>query len=168
MKNVLSTLGVVLASLLIAAFVFLAARGLIDPSAASARFGAAATDAAGQFYYRVYLSRNLVIVLAAAAFLVLRRWRPLAIVMTLVILLPLFDISSLKANGIQPPRLPLHRAGVGRGHFGLVVDQSQGRRQVAESPVICAPSDRRCLCPEGRALPYGVALSPLRVGVDIN
>lgn len=103
MKNVLSTLGVVLASLLIAAFVFLAARGLIDPSAASARFGAAATDAAGQFYYRVYLSRNLVIVLAAAAFLVLRRWRPLAIVMTLVILLPLFDISSLKANGIQPP-----------------------------------------------------------------
>jgi predicted signal transduction protein with EAL and GGDEF domain len=103
MKNLLSALGVVLAGLLIAAFVFLAARGLADPATASARFGEAATDAAGQFYYRVYLSRNLVIVLAAAAFLVLRRWRPLAILMTLVILLPLFDIFSLRANGTQPP-----------------------------------------------------------------
>ena len=99
MKNLLSALGVVLAGLLIAAFVFLAARGLADPATASARFGEAATDAAGQFYYRVYL----VIVLAAAAFLVLRRWRPLAILMTLVILLPLFDIFSLRANGTQPP-----------------------------------------------------------------
>ena len=62
MKRSLDIAAVVLTSLLLLAFAGLSLRGLIDPQAASARFGSPVSDAAGALFYRVYLSRNLVIV----------------------------------------------------------------------------------------------------------
>ena len=48
--------------LLLLGFAILSVRGLIDPQQASARFGEKVSDPAGALFYRVYLSRNLVIV----------------------------------------------------------------------------------------------------------
>ena len=62
MKKVLGNVGVGFAVLLIVAFVFFGIRGIMDPTAASMRFGLPADDPAEMFYYRVYLARNLVIV----------------------------------------------------------------------------------------------------------
>ena len=87
------------------AYVVLALRGLIDPQQASARFGAPVSDAAGALFCRVYLSRNLVIVVASAIFLVSRQWTALAVVLTVAALLPLFDMSVLALNGVTPPAL---------------------------------------------------------------
>jgi hypothetical protein len=105
MKRVLDIATTVLTSLLLLAFVVLALRGLIDPRQASARFGAPVSDAAGALFYRVYLSRNLVIVAASAILLVSRQWTALAVVLTVAALLPLFDMSVLALNGVTPPAL---------------------------------------------------------------
>jgi hypothetical protein len=78
---------------------------LFDPQAASARFGAPVSDAAGALFYRVYLSRNLVIVAAGAIFLLSRQWTALAILLTIAAFLPLFDMSVLALNGVTPPAL---------------------------------------------------------------
>jgi hypothetical protein len=78
-------------------------RGLIDPQSASARFGSAVSDPAGTLFYRVYLSRNLVIVLVGAILLLARLWTPLAILLTATALLPLFDMAVLSASGVTPP-----------------------------------------------------------------
>jgi hypothetical protein len=83
MKRALDIATTVLTSLLLLAFVILVLRGLIDPQQASARFGAPVSDAAGALFYRVYLSRNLVIVAAGAIFL----------------------LSVLALNGVTPPAL---------------------------------------------------------------
>ncbi|HEX9470403.1 MAG TPA: DUF4267 domain-containing protein, partial [Bradyrhizobium sp.] len=80
--------------------------GLIDPQPAAARFGAPVSDAAGALFYRVYLSRNLVIVVAGAIFLLSRQWTALAILLTAAAVLPLFDMSVLLLNGLTPP--PVH------------------------------------------------------------
>ena len=74
MKRALDIATTVLTSLLLLAFVILVLRGLIDPQQASARFGAPVSDAAGALFYRVYLSRNLVIVAAGVIFLLSRQW----------------------------------------------------------------------------------------------
>ena len=76
---------------------------LIDPQSASARFGSAVTDPAGTLFYRVYLSRNLVIVIAGAILLVMRQWRALSILLTVTAALPLFDMAVLSASGVMPP-----------------------------------------------------------------
>jgi hypothetical protein len=87
------------------AFVILVLRGLIDPQQASARFGAPVSDAVGAMFYRVYLSRNLVIVAAGAVFLLSRQWTALAVLLTAAAFLPLFDMSVLALNGVTPPAL---------------------------------------------------------------
>ena len=105
MKRALDIATTVLTSLLLLAFVILVLRGLIDPQQASARFGAPVSDAAGAMFYRVYLSRNLVIVAAGAIFLLSRQWTALAILLTIAAFLPLFDMSVLALNGVKPPAL---------------------------------------------------------------
>jgi hypothetical protein len=105
MKRALDIATTVLSSLLLLAFVILVLRGLIDPQQASARFGAPVSDAAGALFYRVYLSRNLVIVAAGAIFLLSRQWAALAILLTIAAFLPLFDMSVLALNGVTPPAL---------------------------------------------------------------
>jgi hypothetical protein len=59
-------------------------------------------DAAGALFYRVYLSRNLVIVASGAIFLLLRQWTPPAVLVTIAAVLPLFDMSFLWLNGLTP------------------------------------------------------------------
>jgi hypothetical protein len=95
----------VLTALLLFGFAVLSFRGLIDPQQASGRFGTAVSDPAGALFYRVYLSRNLVIVAAGAIFLVLRLWKPLAILLTITAALPVFDMSVLSLSGVTPPAL---------------------------------------------------------------
>src|ERR1700679_1247519 len=103
MKRSLDIIAVGLTALLLLGFAVLSLRGLIDPQQASTRFGTPVSDAAGALFYRVYLSRNLVIVVAGAIFLLLRQWRPLAILLTVTAILPLFDMSVLSLNGVTPP-----------------------------------------------------------------
>jgi hypothetical protein len=103
MKRSLDIATTALTALMLLAFVVLALRGLIDPQQASARFGAPVSDAAGALFYRVYLSRNLVIAAAGVIFLLSRQWTPLAILLTAAAFLPVFDMSVLALNGVTPP-----------------------------------------------------------------
>jgi Domain of unknown function (DUF4267) len=103
MRKPLDIAATTLTALLLLGFAALALRGLIDPQSASARFGSAVTDPAGALFYRVYLSRNLVIVVAGAILLVMRQWRALSILLTVTAALPLFDMVVLSASGIMPP-----------------------------------------------------------------
>ena len=105
MKRSLNIAAMVLTALLLFGFAVLSFRGLIDPQQASGRFGTAVSDPAGALFYRVYLSRNLVIVAAGAIFLVLRLWKPLAILLTITAALPVFDMSVLSLSGVTPPAL---------------------------------------------------------------
>ena len=103
MKRTLDIAAIVLTALLLFGFAVLSLRGTIDPQEASARFGAEVTDAAGALFYRVYLSRNLVIVVSGAVLLLMRQWTPLAILLTVTAALPLFDMTVLSLNGVTPP-----------------------------------------------------------------
>ena len=105
MKRSLDIAAMVLTALLLFGFAVPSFRGLIDPQQASGRFGTAVSDPAGALFYRVYLSRNLVIVAAGAIFLVLRLWKPLAILLTITAALPVFDMSVLSLSGVTPPAL---------------------------------------------------------------
>src|SRR3954462_7934180 len=98
MKKSLDIAATVLTVLLLLGFAALSLRGLIDPQSASARFGTAVSDSAGTLFYRVYLSRNLVIVAAGAMFLLTRHWTALSILLTATAALPLFDMSVLSAS----------------------------------------------------------------------
>ncbi|MEO5859534.1 MAG: hypothetical protein ABIR33_11365 [Pyrinomonadaceae bacterium] len=62
------------------------------------RFGLPADDPAEMFYYRVYLARNLVIVLAGLVLLALKQWRSVAILLTTALALPIFDAVSSTTN----------------------------------------------------------------------
>src|SRR3982750_364384 len=95
MKRSLDIAAVALASLLLLGFALLSVRGLIDPESASARFGASVNDASRALFYRVALSRNLVIVAAGAIFLLPRQGLPLAVLVTAPAALPVFDMSAL-------------------------------------------------------------------------
>ena len=106
MKRSLDIAAIVVTGLLLLGFAVLSIRGLIAPQPASARFGTAVSDAAGALFYRVYLSRNLVIVASGAIFLFSRQWKPLAILLTMTALLPLFDMSVLSLDGVTPPAFP--------------------------------------------------------------
>ncbi len=77
--------------------------GVTGPEKASVGYGMPVTDAAGALFYRVFASRNLVIVAAAAIFLILRMWNPLAILVTLTSALAVFDMGVLTAYGRSPP-----------------------------------------------------------------
>ena len=91
MQNTLGNVGVVFAVILTLAFVVFGVRGIYDPTAASMRFGLPADDPAEMFYYRVYLARNLVIVLAGLTLLALRQWKSVAGLLTAALALPIFD-----------------------------------------------------------------------------
>ena len=103
MKRTLDIAAVALTALLLLGFAVLSLRGLINPQAASARFGAEVSDGAGSLFYRVYLSRNLAIVVCGAILLLLRQWTPLAILLTVTAALPLFDMAVLSSSGVTPP-----------------------------------------------------------------
>jgi len=103
MKKSLDLAATVLTALLLLGFAVLALRGLIDPQGASARFGTTVSDSAGALFYKVYLSRNLVIVIAGAALLILRMWKALAILISATALLPIFDMAVLSQSGVTPP-----------------------------------------------------------------
>ena len=103
MKRSLDIAAIAMTSLLLLAFAVLSLRGLIDPQTASARFGTPVSDIAGSLFYRVYLSRNLVIVASGAIFLLWRQWTPLAVLLTVTAALPVFDMSALWLSGITPP-----------------------------------------------------------------
>ena len=103
MKRTLDIAAIVLTALLLIGFAVLSLRGTINPQGASARFGAEVTDAAGALFYRVYLSRNLVIVVTGAVLLLMRQWTPLAILLTVTAALPVFDMTVLSLNGVTPP-----------------------------------------------------------------
>jgi hypothetical protein len=103
MKRTLDIAAIALTALLLLGFAVLSLRGTINPQVASARFGAEVTDAAGTLFYRVYLSRNLVIVVTGAVLLLMRQWTPLAILLTVTAVLPVFDMTVLTLNGVTPP-----------------------------------------------------------------
>jgi hypothetical protein len=103
MKKSLDLAAIVWTLLLLVGLAVLSFRGLLDPQPASARFGMSVSDAAGALFYRVYLSRTLVIVGSGAIFLLLRQWTPLAVLVTIAAVLPLFDMSFLWLNGLTPP-----------------------------------------------------------------
>ncbi len=103
MKRSLDIAAIVLTVVLLVAFAALSLRGMTVPELASARFGAQVTDPPGALFYRVYLSRNLVIAIIGAIFLVSRQWTPLAILVTVTLALPLFDMSVLSLGGVTPP-----------------------------------------------------------------
>jgi Domain of unknown function (DUF4267) len=103
MKKSLDIAATALTVLLLLGFAALSLRGLIDPQSASARFGTAVSDSAGTLFYRVYLSRNLVIVAAGAIFLLTRHWTALAVLLTATAALPLFDMAVLSQSGVTPP-----------------------------------------------------------------
>ena len=103
MRKSLDMAATALTALLLFGFAFLALRGLIDPQSASARFGTAVSDTAGTLFYRVYLSRNLVIVVAGAILLATQQWRALSVLLTVTAALPLFDMAVLSASGVTPP-----------------------------------------------------------------
>jgi hypothetical protein len=102
-KRSLDIATVVLTALLLSGFAVLSFRGMLVPEQASARFGAQVADPAGALFYRVYLSRNLVIAVTGAIFLGLRQWTPLAILVTVTAALPVFDMSVLSLGGVTPP-----------------------------------------------------------------
>lgn len=103
MKRSLDIAAIVLTALLLLGFAALSIRGMTVPDLASERFGARVSDPAGALFYRVYLSRNFVIAIAGAIFLVSRQWTPLAILVTATVALPIFDMSVLSLGGVTPP-----------------------------------------------------------------
>ena len=103
MKRSLDLAAIVLTALLLLAFAALSIRGMTVPELASERFGARVSDPAGALFYRVYLSRNFVIAVTGAIFLVSRQWTPLAILVTVTVALPIFDMSALSLGGVTPP-----------------------------------------------------------------
>jgi hypothetical protein len=106
--KVLGNVGVGFAVLLTVAFIFFGIRGIYDPTAASMRFGLPADDAGEMFYYRVYLARNLVIVLTGLILLALRQWKPVAIQLTVVLALPTFDAVLLYLERGHEAGLTIH------------------------------------------------------------
>jgi hypothetical protein len=99
MKRTLDIAAIVLTAFFLLA---LAAASLLGVTA-SIGFGMPVTDPAGALFYQVFASRNLVIVVAGAIFLILRLWKPLAILVTLTSALAVFDMSVLSAYGRTPP-----------------------------------------------------------------
>src|SRR3954465_4693451 len=103
MKRSLDVAATVSTALLLLAFAALSLRGLFAPEQASARFGAPVADAAGSLFYRVYLSRNLVIVITGAISLLPPQWTPPAIFLLWPGALPVFDMTVLFSKGVPPP-----------------------------------------------------------------
>jgi len=95
MKNIVKILSIFATLLILAPFTWGAIHGVLDPIAASTAFGLPAKDDVGAFFVRVYLSRNFVIIVVALVFLLRQQWASLATLMTVSILLPIFDATVL-------------------------------------------------------------------------
>lgn len=65
--------------------------GMFDPIASASKFGMPINDDAGALYFRVYRSRDFVLLVIALIFLVRRDWVSLATLMTVSAALPAFD-----------------------------------------------------------------------------
>lgn len=102
-KRVLDMAAIVLTVFFLLALAAASLLGVTGPEKASIGFGMPVTDAAGALFYRVFASRNLVLVAAGAIFLILRLWKPLAILVTLSSALAVFDMGVLTAYGRTPP-----------------------------------------------------------------
>lgn len=102
-RRVLDTAAIVLTAFFLLALAAASLLGVTGPEKASIGYGMPVTDAAGALFYRVFASRNLVIVAAGAIFLLLRLWKPLAILVTLTSALAVFDMGVLTAYGRTPP-----------------------------------------------------------------
>lgn len=103
MKRTLDVAAVVLTALFFLLLGVVSLLGILDPHKASVGYGIPVTDIAGALFYRVFDSRNLVIVAAGAIYLILRLWTPLAILVTLSAALAVFDMAVLSLNGLTPP-----------------------------------------------------------------
>jgi hypothetical protein len=103
MKKTLDGAAIVVTALFLLALAVVSLLGMLDPHQASVGYGMPVSDAAGALFYRVFVSRNLVIVAAGAIFLLLRQWTPLAILVTLTAALAAFDMTVLTLDGATPP-----------------------------------------------------------------
>src|ERR1700687_3561386 len=106
MNRMLDIAAIVLVAFFLIALGIVSTLGMLDPAKASVGYGMPVSDAAGALFYRVFASRNLVLVAAGAIFLLLRLWKPLAILVTLTAALAVFDMSVLAREGVAPP--PFH------------------------------------------------------------
>lgn len=95
---------------LLLAFSLYSFRGLLLPEILSARFGVPVSDSTATLYFRVYLSRNIVLILLSLTFLKLGARTPLAILMSSIAALPIFDASILLAQFGRKAPLTLHVA----------------------------------------------------------
>ena len=105
MAKTLDFLAVFLAAIFFLLLAVGAILGLLDPYKASAGYGISVSDASGALFYRVFASRNLVIVAAGFIYLFMRLWKPLAILVSLTLMLAFFDITILKNAGVAVPAL---------------------------------------------------------------
>jgi hypothetical protein len=103
MMRILTLLAVLLTVVFLAVLTFASVLGVVDPYKASAGYGVAVSDSSGALFYRVFASRNLVIIVAALIFLILRQWKSLAILVSLTAALALFDMAILIRAGVTPP-----------------------------------------------------------------
>jgi hypothetical protein len=103
MRRTLEVATITLTSLFLLALATVSLLGMIDPQKASIGYGMPVSDAAGALFYRVFVSRNLVIVAAGVVFLLLRQWAPLAVLVTLTSMLAVFDMTVLLLGGVTPP-----------------------------------------------------------------
>jgi hypothetical protein len=111
MKKVRDIVAIALTLFVLLMFGMLAVRGIIEPQKGSARFGLPALDGVSMAFYRVYLSRNLVIIASALTFLALGQRKSVAILMTLVALLPLCDMAILLNEVGERAHLTVHVVG---------------------------------------------------------
>ena len=103
MNRMLDMAAIVLVAFFLIVLGIVSTLGMLDPAKASAGYGMPVSDAAGALFYRVFASRNLVLVATGAIFLLLRLWKPLAILVTLTATLAIFDMSVLAREGVTPP-----------------------------------------------------------------
>lgn len=100
----LTTTGLTL--IMLGALAFLSISGVLDPGAAAQRFGIPASDPSALFYHAVYRDRNLTVAALGFVFLFCSMWRALAMLTTVAISLPVYDIVALKLSGVEV--LPVH------------------------------------------------------------
>ena len=106
MHRALDVITVVLAALGLLALAALAVRGMWEPAIAAQAFGMPVGDGGGAFYHAIYRSRNLALAVIGLLFLLLRMWRAAAILCSVALLLPAYDLYALHAAGAAAP--PLH------------------------------------------------------------
>jgi hypothetical protein len=95
MPYIVKTAAFSLSAILLFGLMALSVRGILDPQSAAESFGVPIDDPSAALYQGVYRSRNFMIALAGAVFLLAGMWRALAILTTAAILLPAYDIATL-------------------------------------------------------------------------